>query len=604
MPDTTVDNALSDASRRQTSAGTAAEQTPPPAVADSSAQRRVRRNDLVYAFLLCIVTFALWIPRLGGPIDLRTDAAVYYVTGVAIAEGHGYSLTSEPGGIAAVQYPPLLPAFVAVHRLIAGTSDPQVLGAALRKSYLLISLTYALAVYLVARQFLAPTAGFLAGLITSLFLQTYFLSNSLFAEIPFALVTMLFILCSRRTQRPGWFACSALLAVMAYLVRTAGIALLAAWVGEALVRRKWRQVAARALVAVVPVIGWQAYVTSVTSSEQYGQPVYEYQRAPYLYHNVPYGENVALIDPFQPENGRITMGDLLQRLATNLLRMPLSIGHSISTVPGYFEWTLRDAHNWLGLPQLPVGVAAIPPTLLGLLVIAGLILLAWRGEWLIVLFVAATVCMVALTPWPVQFTRYLTPLTPLLAICLVLFLCTLRNWLAATHKTPRPAAETTQAKAASSGTAVFVAVAAFIVGMQIYSLTRAYRSGWTLVPRDLTRVGGARLYFFDEKWMSYAEAVDWLSDRVEPGDIVTTSAPQWTYLAGGFMAVMPAMEIDRSEAQRLLDTVPVRYAIIDRADPGGVVARYLEPTIVANPEKWRLVFSSPDNRARIYERVR
>jgi len=65
--------------------------------------------------LLVALVLALWIPRLGGPIDLRYDAGVYYVLGTSLAEGRGYRLTNEPGDIQAVQYPPLLPAFVAAH---------------------------------------------------------------------------------------------------------------------------------------------------------------------------------------------------------------------------------------------------------------------------------------------------------------------------------------------------------------------------------------------------------------------------------------------------------------------------------------------------------
>lgn len=565
--------------------------------------------DWLCALALCAVTFALWAPRLTGPIDLRTDAAVYYVTGAAIAEGKGYVLSNEPGDIHAVQYPPLLPAFVAAHRWVVGTSDPQVLGRALRVSYLLISLAYVVSVYAMARQLLTPGYSFIVGLISSLFLQTYFLSNSLFAEIPFALLTMLFIIASRRSNRPGYFALASILAIAAYLVRTAGIALLAAWVGEALVRRQWKQLFARALVAAVPFFGWQAYVNSVTSSEQYTQPAYEYQRAPYQYYNVPYADNVALVDPFQPEQGRITTAAVARRFLENLARIPVTMGHCVSTVPGYFEWTLRDAHNWFGVPKLPIWLAEVPPTLLGLLVIGGFVLLALRREWLLCLYAATTVGLVCLTPWPVQFTRYLTPLTPILVLALVMFLAQARQWLSGGGMTPgAPRA------ARITGGALIVLVVGLILAMQSYSLARAYRSGWKHVPSELTRVGGGKLFFFDEKWVAYAEAVDWLRTRAREADVVATASPQWVYVAGGFKTVMPPMEIDPAEAQRLLDTVPVRYAIVDDQDVGSIVSRYLAPAIAAHPQHWRLIHETsvareddtdlPPAKARIYERVR
>ena len=58
-----------------------------------------------------------------GPLDLRYDAGVYYILGTSLAEGHGYRLLSEPGQIQAVQYPPLLPALVAIHQRLSGTND-------------------------------------------------------------------------------------------------------------------------------------------------------------------------------------------------------------------------------------------------------------------------------------------------------------------------------------------------------------------------------------------------------------------------------------------------------------------------------------------------
>src|SRR3982750_3130125 len=70
----------------------------------------------------------LWAPRLTGPIDLRWDAGVYYVLGTSLATGHGYRILSEPGSPEAVQYPPLLPAIVALYARAFGSIDPAVIG--------------------------------------------------------------------------------------------------------------------------------------------------------------------------------------------------------------------------------------------------------------------------------------------------------------------------------------------------------------------------------------------------------------------------------------------------------------------------------------------
>jgi len=88
---------------------------------------------------LCI---GLWAPRLKGPIDLRWDASVYYLLGTSLATGQGYRILSEPGAPEAIQYPPLLPAVVALYERALGSSDSAVVGPWLRRSYAALFLVY------------------------------------------------------------------------------------------------------------------------------------------------------------------------------------------------------------------------------------------------------------------------------------------------------------------------------------------------------------------------------------------------------------------------------------------------------------------------------
>ena len=85
-----------------------------------------------------MATVLLWLPRQAGPIDLRWDGGVYYSLGTSLAQGRGYRLLNEPGEIESVQYPPLLPAVVAIHQVVLGTSDPTIVGRWLRLSSLFI----------------------------------------------------------------------------------------------------------------------------------------------------------------------------------------------------------------------------------------------------------------------------------------------------------------------------------------------------------------------------------------------------------------------------------------------------------------------------------
>src|SRR6266480_2411153 len=182
------------------------------------------------------LTLLLWVPRLSGPIDLRWDAGVYYVLGTSRASGHGYRILSEPGSPEALQYPPLLPGIVALHERALGSTDPAVVGPWLRLSFALLFLFYALAALALARRYLRAGLAVIAVLLSLLQVNTLFVSDLLFTEVPFALLSVLFVLVGvdgRLASRP-WLreTLSFLLASAGFLLRTAGVTLLAVWVIE------------------------------------------------------------------------------------------------------------------------------------------------------------------------------------------------------------------------------------------------------------------------------------------------------------------------------------------------------------------------------------
>src|SRR5438067_12763335 len=110
---------------------------------------------------LMILALALWIPWMRGPIDLRWDAAVYYILGTSLAEGKGYRLLNEPGDPEAVQYPPLLPLFIAAQQRLLDTSDPVVVGKWLRWVYQLMLMGCAAFTYRLAQQWMRERMAFL-----------------------------------------------------------------------------------------------------------------------------------------------------------------------------------------------------------------------------------------------------------------------------------------------------------------------------------------------------------------------------------------------------------------------------------------------------------
>jgi hypothetical protein len=532
----------------------------------------------------------LWLPRLTGPIDLRWDAGVYYVLGTSLATGHGYRILSEPGSPEGLQYPPLLPAVVALYERALGSTNPAVVGPWLRISYAAIFLAYALAAVALARRYLG--AGFAVAAIALSLLQFYtlFFSDLLFTELPFALVSVVFVLVAvdgPLESRP-WLqeVTSFALAAVGFLLRTAGIALLGAWVLEALARRHWRLALTRGLLALLPILAWQAHVARVRGSYEYAHPAYEYQRAAYQFYNVSYAENASLINPYRPELGRVNADALVARVVRNLLAMPKAVGEAISTTQDYWQELLLNSQQWaLGRKVIPLRVVLLPIMALSVLVIVGLGVLVHRRAWLMVFVVLASAGLVCTTPWPDQFQRYLMPLSSFLAIAAMLALS--QSYVVIRAKLSRAATRITTQGLIAGFVSLPLILASYTAGELFYLREH---TGASFVPGS--GMVGQHLFNHDHRWTGWEQAIAWINDHSAPSAIIATSASHLCYLRTGRCAVAPPVESDPVHARYLLEAVPVSYVIVDRG--------YSIPPVEGDPG-WNLVQSFDG--IKLYERT-
>ena len=536
-----------------------------------------------YAIVL-LIAVGLCATRLSGPIDFRYDGAVYYVLGTSLAQGEGYRIISEPGAPEGVQYPPALPALIALHQLILGTNDIAVVGPALRWTYIAMYLAYAAAMLTLARRFAPPVLAVFGAVLCLGQVNAFLSSDMLFTELPFMLTTVGFalVLSSRRLQsrlfaREG---SAFVLASIAFLLRAAGIGILAAWVGEALFRRQWRLVVIRAVLAAVPFVGWQMHVSRVLKSEEYRHPAYEYQRAPYQFYNVTYAENMALADPFRPEKGKANVGILAQRAVANFGVMLSAIGESVSEHNGFWRWLVRapkETNENRGSFSHQLG--RLPLFCLTAFTAVGLWVLARRRDWVIVLLIACSVALVCSTPWPGQFQRYLTPVAPFLTVALVLGMSRARQWFG-----------TLRAPWALRWNRVLIGFCAMLVVLQVFSMTMVFRQRRADVAAFAAahRANDPDWFYFDKTWLRFNEATDWIKAHAKPGEIVATTSPHYVSLLTRLRAVMPPMEANVSEAQRLLDTVPVTWVIVDEMEFLDTARVYARPVVEGATDRWEL----------------
>jgi hypothetical protein len=543
----------------------------------------------------------LWAPRLSGPIDLRWDAGVYYVLGKSLATGHGYRLLSEPGSPEALQYPPLLPAVVALYQRALDSTDPAVVAPWLRISYATLFLAYALAVLALGRRYLRAGLAVTAVALSLLQVNTIFLSDALFTELPFALISVVFVLLAA----DGWLASrpwlretvSFLFAAAGFLIRTAGIALLAAWVTEALARRRWRLALMRGVLAVLPVIAWETHVTRVRGSYEYAHPAYEYQRAPYQFYNISYAESVGLIDPSQLASPPVPARVITAYFTTNLGPIIEGLGEAISTPEYYWRQLLLNAQlRSLGRQVIPLGLVLLPIICLSTLVVIGLGMLAIRHAWPMVVIPVASMALICATPWSDQFQRYLMPLTPFLAIAALLALSQLCAALRASRRL-RPVTVTV-------GQMTLAGLLLLALTLQTYTASQLFYQRWRSGTNFATAGGpvSQRFFYYTRRWRAWEAAAAWIGANTPPDAIVATPERHLCYLRTNRRAILPPMEANPTRARHLLEAVPVSYVIIDEiGEMASFGRRYALPAVQGDVVGWPLVYSVDG--AQIYERA-
>lgn len=558
---------------------------------------RMLRSWTFGAVVVTCAVIVLWIFRMLGPIDLRYDAGVYYVLGTSLAEGKGYRILSEPGAPTGIQYPPGLPAIVAAHQLLLGTSDPAVVAPWLRRTYAVMFLGLGLAVLALGRAIGGPLVGVAATLLCLFQANTFLLSDMLFTELPFTLLSVVFALMLIRNwlhSRP-WLREGAgfLLAFAGFMLRSAGLALLFAWVMDAVFRRRWKLAGVRLVLSAVPFLLWQGHVMQVQRSEEYSNPAYEYQRAPYQYYNVSYAENLALVDPFQPERGELTPKAMIVRIASNLLTLPKTLGEVVSEHAGFWDAALNSGLGRKIPPgrHPPLGVQ-VPLWLLSGLTVLGAVILVRKRAWFVLALGVASIGLVLTTPWPSQFPRYLTPLGPFLTVAVVL------GTLAVVRRFDRIAGwRGTLGLGAICGLIVMTAL------VQAFAIKSSFRERHYSAPVAQAGEGffAAKWFYHDRTWTDWNDAVDWIGKNTPPDAVVVTDASHLCYLKSDRLSVMPPMEADPRRAGALMTQVPASYVIVDELSFIDISRRYALPAILANPEQWRRVFQQ--RKTSIYENL-
>jgi hypothetical protein len=549
------------------------------------------RPDVIIVILLLLVAVVTWLPRGQGEIDLRVDAGVYYVLGMSLADGHGYRLSNEPGNIQATQYPPLVPGIIAVLQKLGRTTDPFLIGRRLKLFWLFLLLLFTALTYCFLRSSFSIAWSSVGVVFCLLNAQLCFYSNQATAELPFAVISLLFVFLYRKEINSETL--TSVLAIVAFLCRTIGIALIAAWIADAILKKQLLRAVLRSIVASTCVLAWGAYIHFVENSLEYKRPTYAYQRAEYMFYNVSYSKNVVYKDPFRPELGFASFTDRTVRFLTNLFALPSSAGEATTSYENLWEANARLLNIRLGFTLVPPAVVSAIIFAIGCCVLAGMTILLWRREWFVVLYVFFTILIACCAPWQ-QISRYLVPIAPFL----VFSLFTLFERLSGITFLNANEGRVFLLRSSMCAALVFATseqTASYFFAHFRYSTFQSYRNG----NGNVTRF---RQFFYRPQDIELEDAATWIKRYARQSDIVAAAMPQWVYLITGLQTVMPAFESDPEKAKSLLESVPVRYLIVESSSKVGDSARdHVLPMVRRFATEWPKVYTSRDGHVQVFE---
>lgn len=323
-------------------------------------------------------------------------------------------------------------------------------------------------------------------------------------------------------------------ALLAFLVRTAGLPLLLAVVAVHAFRREWRRMAVSAGLIAVVAGGWIVYGQVSGGSEGYLN-------------------ELLMRNPYDPSAGTVGLAGLVERGAVNL-------------------WTYASAvlPGSLTGQRLQGGAGGGMTTLLGLAV-TGLALAGWlarcrEGIGVAELFTFLYVGLIAV--WPDVWTdrRFLLPVLPLLL-------------LYATGAVERAAGrwELPWRGALAVGAAALLALPALhsagTRAPERVRCLRAYASGSPCTPAP---------------WQSFFEAARWSRGNLPSGSVVVNRKPRLFYWLSGHQGRVYRFTGESELLMKDLAAADADFVVIDQVS--GTTARYLVPAVRANPERFEMIY--------------
>jgi hypothetical protein len=359
------------------------------------------------------------------------------------------------------------------------------------------------------------------------------LGHWVLSDVPFWGFTMLSLWAFERLRpelRPR-LAVAVIATVLAYFTRSAGLPLLIgafAWLG---LRRRWKELAVLAAVALPLAAAW-------------------YLRAR-LQGGVDYVSQFAFVDPYTPDLGRIDAPGLLDRMLENAskyvrIHLPILLTGTTGVLPlaagiattglAAFGWARRLRHLTLAEIFLPL--------YLGLLLIWPAV---WSGE------------------------RFLLPALPLL-------LYYAGDGLVRLVRRAKPPA-VLAAGAGATGLIVLLGAPTTFVTARV--------SGQCMLDYRI----GNRYPCLPPAWREFFDVAEWASASLPPDAAVISRKPRLFWAVAGLKGIVYPFSATPAELIRAADQAGARYIVLDGLD--ALSQRYLIPALLGRPQAFCMMHAAP-----------
>jgi hypothetical protein len=451
------------------------------------------------------------------------DNAVYVILAQSICSGKGYKDLYLPGEPPHSQYPFGFPLMLAPFVLI--------FGANIIILKLVVLLTGLGALYFMVKicdeLFKDKLYFLIASYVSIPIMITY--NHWILTEMPFVFLSLaaVYLLMKSDSDRQVYGYLAFLCSIYAFLIRTAGIALIIGIILWLLLKKRYRQLVIFVLLFLVAFIPWQI---RTAGAERGGG----------------YVEQLLAKNPYQMELGRIDALGFLIRIWDNIL---------------YYAFTVLPSSL---LPVLRAEMLRIiAGALFTILIIIGFVTRIKRYAVFDVYFVFAVIVLLA---WPKVWSseRFLMTIIPIL----IIYIYSALSWVSSKINLKF----------------IVETFAGLIICLNIYGIVPVVRLATTY---NAAYLKGDRLAGYNLDWRRYFELIDWVRRKTPSGSVIMARKPEFVYILSGRKSFIYPFTSDHEQIRQSLSGCD--YIILDNFTWTVTTLYYLFPVLEEEPEKYIIV---------------